>query len=89
MLQLIQLSAEIGQPLLHLRHHLGLGARDEGLVAELLFGGLQAFFVFGEVFGQAFALGGDVDLALVDDLDVEGGCALGFCGKGFVERIER
>ena len=37
------------------------GFGEEAFVAELALGGGDAFFVFGDVFGQAFALGGDVD----------------------------
>src|ERR1700761_7370446 len=39
----------------------------EGFVVQLFVCGFEALFVFGEVFGEAFAFGGDVDLALVDD----------------------
>ena len=55
----------------------GGGFGREGFVAELLVGGGEAFFVFGEVFGEALAFGGDVDLALVDDGYVEVGGAAG------------
>ena len=34
---------------------------------ELAVGGDEAFFVFGEVFGEALAFGGDVDVAFVED----------------------
>jgi hypothetical protein len=37
-------------------------------LVQLTFGGGESFFVFGEVFGEAFAFGGDVDLALVGEL---------------------
>ena len=49
----------------------GGGFGHEGLVAELAFGGGKTFFILGEVFGEALALGGDVDLALVEDGYVE------------------
>ena len=48
-----------------------------------LFGGGEALFVFGEVFGEALAFGGDVDLAFVDDGYVEVGGAAGVgAGEG-------
>ena len=50
----------------------GRSLRHEGLVTELTVGGLQALLVLGKVFGQALALGRDVDLAGVDHLHIEG-----------------
>ena len=49
-----------------------------------LVGGGEALFVFCEVFGEALAFGGDVDLAFVDDGDVEVG---GGAGVGAGERF--
>jgi len=46
--------------------HRRRGFLQESLVAELPLGGGHAFFVFGDVFGVAFAFGGDIDGALVD-----------------------
>lgn len=42
------------------------GAGDEAFVAKLLIGGIEALVVFGEVFGKALALDGDIDLACID-----------------------
>ena len=50
---------------------MGRSLVEEGLIAKLAFGGSESFFEFGEFFGQALALGGDVDGLFVDDLDVE------------------
>ena len=47
-------------------------------------GGGEALFVFGEVFGEALAFGGDVDLAFVDDGYIEVG---GGAGVGAGERV--
>jgi hypothetical protein len=58
---------------------------DEGFysLASWAFGGGEAFFVFGEVFGEALALGGDVDGAFVEDGDVEAsGAACVVAGEG-------
>ncbi len=54
---------------------MGWGFGHEGLVVELTVCGFETLFVFGEVFGETFALGGDVDLSLVGDGYVEGKCA--------------
>jgi hypothetical protein len=47
------------------------GLVEKGGIAELAFGGGEAFFEFGEFFGKALAFGSDVDLLLVDNLDVK------------------
>ena len=47
------------------------GFGHEGFVVELALSCGEAFFVFGEVFGEALAFGGDVDLAFVDNRDIE------------------
>ena len=49
----------------------GWSFAHEGFVVELLVRGFEALLVFREVPGEAFALGGDVDLAFVDDGNVE------------------
>ena len=49
----------------------GGGLGHEGLVGELAFGGGKTFFILGEVFSEALALGGHVDLALVEDGYIE------------------
>ena len=54
-----------------------------------LFGGFEALVEFGEVFFEALAFGGDVDLALVDDGDVEvGGGAGVVAGGGCVDELD-
>ncbi len=65
-------------------YDVGGGFGHEGVVVELTVCGFEAFFVFGEVFGETLALGGDVDLALVDDGHVEVG---GAAGVGAGERV--
>ena len=52
-------------------------------LSSWLVGGGEALFVFGEVFGEALAFGGDVDLAFVDDGYVE------VCGGAGVVAGER
>jgi hypothetical protein len=60
-----------------------------GFAGELFVGeagvvGGEDFFESGEVFGEALALSRHVDLALVDDGDVEAGGAAGVvAGEGF------
>ena len=51
---------------------------DKALIAKLLVRGLKALVELGEFLGQAFALGGDVDLAFVENGDVEC-CCLNVC----------
>jgi hypothetical protein len=48
----------------------GLG--HEGFVGELTLAGGEVLLMFGELFGEALALGRDVDLALVEYSYVEG-----------------
>ena len=54
-----------------------------------LVGGGEALFEFGEVFGEALAFGGDVDLALVDDgyVEVGGGAGVG-AREGFAGELD-
>ena len=66
-----QQQAGFGFLLLEAFDHLGRRFGEEAFVAQLALRGGQAFFVFGDVFGEALALGGDVDGALVDHGNVE------------------
>ena len=52
-------------------------ASDKAFIAELLVGGFEALVEFGEVLGEALALGGDIDLAFVNDGNVKRCCTAG------------
>ena len=47
----------------------GGGSCQEAFVVQLLPGSDDTFLVFPEMFGEAFALGGDSDTVIVDDND--------------------
>ena len=63
----------LGSLLLQAIDDVGRGLRDKSRIVQLLLRRLQAFVEFGQIFVQALALSGNIDLALINHRHIEVG----------------